>query len=161
MMHTIASRQIEVDAQPLHDLMVVSIDGMSMLIPREDIKTFESVHDIDTQEPNKNSIGWLRYLGIKMPVYAFTNDFEIITTSSTKKPICVLLNRVDIGLLCDEIKTLACSSVEISPLPECMEVSGTPVESFCLYKNENGNDNKIGMLYRSESIKRYIDKVSF
>ena len=155
MMQASLKQDVVINSNTLSDVMVISIDDNDLLVPREDIQTFESIHDLDIHEPVKQSIGWVRYQNTKWPVYSVSRDFDLQTDNTERKPICVLLNRVDIGLLCDEIKALPCSSVELLPLPDCMVVSGSPVDSFCSYKYQE--QNRIGMLYTSESIKHYID----
>ena len=56
----------------LSDLMVMTVDGMRMLVPQKEIDTFESIHDLNTKDALRNSIGWVKSHGKELPVYSFT-----------------------------------------------------------------------------------------
>ena len=147
--------QLNSNVGAVQELMVVTIDSFNMLVPREDIKTFESIHDLETGDLCKNSIGWMRYLGSKLPVYCFTGDFEMSNYLLENRPICVVLNKVNLAFMCSDIKLLNTPVESILPLPDCMAHSASPVHGFCLSQGDRINNK--GMYCNSESINRFIE----
>lgn len=141
--------------QAIGKLMMVTVDGTRMLFPGDDIKTFGSVHDLETGELCTNSIGWIRHAGNRIPVYCFSETFDISTYLLENRSICVVLGDSDIAFMCSDIKTLDHSVDRILPLPGCMASSGTPVEGFCLYRVDN--QDRTHMLCSADSIKKFID----
>lgn len=136
-------------------LMMVTVDGTRMMFPGDDIKTFGSVHDLETGDLCTNSIGWIRHAGSKIPVYCFSEQFDITPYLLENRSICVVLGDSDVAFMCSDIKTLDHPVERMLPLPECMSSSGTPVEGFCLYRVNN--EIRTNMLCSSGSIKRFID----
>jgi len=141
--------------QPLARMMVVTVDGFNMVVPGEDISTFGSVHDLETGDLGKNTIGWIRVAGSRYPVYCFSEDFEMSTYLLENRSICVVLKKSDLAFMCSDIKTFDYPVENILPLPRCMAHSATPVEGFCLYLD--GNDPDTRMLCSARSIKKFID----
>jgi hypothetical protein len=143
-------------AQPVTGkLMMVTVDGTRMMFRGDEIKTFGSVHDLETGDLCTNSIGWIRHVGSKIPVYCFTEAFDISTYLLENRSICVVLGDADVAFMCSDIKTLDYPVERILPLPECMASSGTPVEGFGLYRA--GNEVRTHMLCSARSIKNFID----
>ena len=149
------SHPSEVRASSREAFMMVSIDDYNILVPGQDIVTFESVHDMETADLGRHSVGWMRHSGNKLPVYCFTRDFEISGYLLEKRSICVLLNGVDLAFLCSDIKAMEIGIDSILPLPDCMKKSGTPVDGFCTYKQEN--ISKTTLICSAKSIKKFID----
>ena len=157
------STQLSLNTQSLQsdgrsNLMVVSIDDFNMYLSRDDIQAFESIHELDTGDICTGSIGWVKYLGDKIPVYCFTRDFDISAYRLENRSICVILDKVNIAFMCSDIRVMSHNVENIVPLPQCMSVSSTPVEAFCLYKYDN--TIRTAMLCSSKSIQKYIGLAS-
>ena len=136
--------------------MVVSIDQVNIVVPGQDVSTFESVHDLETSDLSHNSIGWVRYSGNRIPVYCFTDTFDMSDYLLENRSICVVLNDSDIAFMCSEIRALEYTVDQILPLPDCMANSATPVEAFCLYKRDN--ETRTAMLCGARSIRKFIER---
>ena len=146
---------VEVEESTVYkNLMAMTIDDMQMLVPQKEIDTFESVHDLNTKDTLKNSIGWVQSHGKEIPVYGFTKEFEIDKTLLSGKTICVILDRVNIAIMCNDIKVMADRDLKIVPLPDSMLDSKTPVTSLCLYTVDG--EEELGLLFDAKSISRYV-----
>ena len=138
------------------EFMQLTLGSAEMLLPQKEIKTFESVQEIDKNQPGTNSLGWISYMGDKIPVYSFDENLEVIRKNESKNAICVILNHMDIAILCDDIKVFNQIIMSRLDLPLCMSRSHTPVGSFCLYST--GDNVKLGMVYSAKSLKNYVSK---
>ncbi|MCW9015182.1 MAG: hypothetical protein OQL06_15550 [Gammaproteobacteria bacterium] len=138
------------------NLMVITIDNNCYYIPQKDIFSFESVQDLDVEEKLTNSVGRISIVKEKIPVYCFSGDLELLDRPTDNIKICVLLNKINIALLCDDIRVANVINIKIVEMAECMKSNNSPVDSFCLLEGDNSIAS-LGILIRSLSIKNYIN----
>jgi len=155
MMQQIAEDIIQHDENSVDNIMIVSLDNTDMLIPQSDIQTFEDIHQLDTQDLCINSIGWINCSGNKLPVYCFSNEFDLQQALPENRSICVILKKVNVAIMCSDIKVLNYYDLTLVPLPDCMSGSRTPVDSFCFYRHVDVK--QLGMLFSANSLKDYIE----
>lgn len=140
------------------NLMMLSLDGINLFIPKDSIKTHENIHGLDVNKRCKNSAGWLNHLNSKIPVYCFNKDFDPMLNIPNDRSTCVILNKGDLAIMCSDIKVLPYPVLDILSLPDCMVDSGTPVDAFCLY--QHAGEVVLGMIFTASSLIGYINRIN-
>lgn len=138
--------------------MSLSLGNIKLLAIQPSIISIDSIQDIDCETPSKRSVGWIHLDNHKLPVYSFTERLELEQTITNNKKICAILKDEEsyISLMCLEATPFKHQIVKLTPLPECMQASPSPVDSLCLYKNANKSD--IGIIISTRSIVKYINE---
>lgn len=122
------------------------------LIPQGEVIALEPAVDIDLSETDDESIGVISYKNKRLPVYNFTQNFEVSQTFPESRRICVCLHQEDIqfGILCDEVDTVQDLDFTIAMIPECMQTESCPVHNLAVY------GNKVMNIISTESISRLL-----
>lgn len=136
-------------------LMTVSVDDVVLLMPGQYVKACQAASDIDTGDPVRYSVGWIRHEHSRLPVYGFNQNFELITKIGERRNLCLILADVDIAILCTDIKPAMLTVDSIHDLPECMTVSGTPVKAVCVCSHDRLIYTRL--LISPQSIRRFVD----
>ena len=107
----------------------ISIGNTNLLIQQSDIISITSSKDADYSSPSNNSVGWLYYDNIKMPLYSLNEHLAIERSITNNKNVCVVLNSSNsyISLLCNDAIEFKYNIEKIDTLPECMSAAGSPI----------------------------------
>jgi hypothetical protein len=136
----------------------LSLGDVKLLVLRSDIISLESMQDIDYEKPSQNSIGWLIYENQKIPVYYFTEQLGIECSISVNKNVCAVLKGEGcyISVMCLEAKPFKQIIIKTNQLPECMQSVPSPIDTLCLYQNNNKRD--INFIISATSLVKYINE---
>ncbi len=142
------------DDQPQY--MAVSLGRKKFLVEQSSIAAIEALSDVDRSNPSDNTVGWLLYNNIKLPVYSFTDQFDVEESVSDNKAICVVLKHQEpcAAMMCTEATPVKHFLHRIQPLPECIKASPTPIESLCLYKT--GDQSIVNFVISAKSLVDYV-----
>jgi hypothetical protein len=82
---------------------LVTISGMRLVLPQVEIRALEAASDVDTQDPDSFSVGWIQYLQQRWPTYCLSPDLTLLTEVPKERRACILLaSGADyVGILCD------------------------------------------------------------
>lgn len=155
-MNQLAHQSLYIKGGPVAELMQLSFGSRSLLMARDQIRIFHSNYDIQQNEAGTGSVGWIQSGTMRLPVYSFTDEFTLSDKIRQEQSICVVVERVDIAFMCDEIKVMDGSLKKIVALPACIAVSATPIENICLYHKDN--QLVTGLLCSADSIKKCISR---
>ena len=118
-------------------IAALSIESLRLLLPHHQIRTLEPVSDIEKSQKPNAEIGWIVTEGAKIPVYCLSRDLAILDMIPHERRIAALLaaDAGAIGILCDDLKIIAGKECTAHPLPDCMEVSGTPITGLVIHND--------------------------
>lgn len=135
-------------------VVVLTIGRLNLVFPQREIRTLEPVLDLDAGE-FALSIGDIVLDEGNWPIFALTEDLELVARPPEKGRVCVLMShdRWRFGLLCDKVANAPASNIRAQPLPECMHVQGSVVHSLSVA------DGKIMSLTHAESVWRYLQRL--
>ena len=146
-----------VQAQPIVDIdqlyALLSLHHHALLLPQGDIRTLESVLDMNLGGQLANSVGWLPFEGDRWPVYGLDEGLNPCSGLPETQRLCALLSVESgyFGLLCQNIATLPGSAVRIRPLPTAMIKSGSPLRGLALY------GDRVGLVSSAEALATFLD----
>ncbi|HEY6096371.1 MAG TPA: chemotaxis protein CheW [Gallionellaceae bacterium] len=108
---------------------VLKIDGLDLLIQQRDIRTLESVSDVDRSAPGKGSVGWISFAQQRWPVFCVSSRLDLQLEIPPARGTCVLLALEDgyAGVLCDDVTILRQVSGRLHELPVAMRRHDTPI----------------------------------
>lgn len=108
---------------------LLKIAGLNLLLPQSDIRTVESVADIDTTEPELCSAGWINYAQKRWPVYCLSEDLGLLSQVSSSRRACVMVAVGDdhIGILSDDVIIMRQLPERQYELPVPMRLPGSPL----------------------------------
>lgn len=138
-------------------VIAVSLGSARLLTLKENILSLKSYHDLDLNNPTNDSHGWINHGGHRIPVYSLSGNLDLKVYTPGYKTLCLILNKSDayIGIMCEEIHALDYAIVKFEPLPKCMKINPSPIESLCIYKDEKNHSN-LGMIITAESLLNYV-----
>jgi chemotaxis signal transduction protein len=121
-----------------HKVVVLSIDGLKLVLPQGDIRTVESIVDMHTNDPPANGAGWINYLGQLWPVYCLSGELSFLSYAPVSRRACVMLalSKGYLGLLCDDAQVLANFIQQSFAMPASMQLSESPIAA--LVNDDNG-----------------------
>src|SRR5687767_10550045 len=102
-----------------HSYALLTIEQRLLLLPQSEVRTLESVLDIQVEHPPVHGVGWLSFEHQAWPVYGMDTAFNPLSEVPANQRICVLLTLVGgyFGLLCSDVTTVQGSAVDFRPLP--------------------------------------------
>lgn len=127
---------------PSASVVALSIDGFTLLLPQQELQTFESVADVETDHCENNEVGCIEIAEVKYPVYCISQDFLLLHAIPDERRIAVFLasGKDMAGILCDELKIVSNKALSAYPMPGCMSIPGVPFTGLAIY-----NDTVCGM----------------
>jgi len=115
---------------------LLSIDGLSLLIPRHEIRSLVLVDDIHVAiETEENAMGHIAFENRDWPVFSLSRQLIPLHSITEASRICVILH-IDnkyIGLLCDQIQNI--EQQQVQGLRACMHTTDTPILGLLIYEN--------------------------
>lgn len=142
--------------EPLRDIseqvVVLSAGRLSLVFPQREIRTLEPVLDLESGE-HSLSIGDIVLDEGTWPIFALTEDLELLASAPEKGRVCVLMSHENwrFGLLCDKVANAPAQDMTPQPLPECMRQPATVVHGLSVVGNQ------VMCLTRAEAMWRYLD----
>jgi len=139
--------------------MSLSLGNIELLALQSSVISIDGIQDIDYEEPSIKSVGWVNFDNHRIPVYSFTERFDLEQSiSNNNKKICAVLKDEDIfiSLMCLEATSFRQQIVKLTSLPECMQAQPSPIDSLCLCRNDNKSD--VGFIITTKSIVKYINQ---
>jgi hypothetical protein len=131
----LSHHKADVLGAPSHALL--HIDGMKLLLKQSDIRGLGGVSEIDRCEPPPTGAGWINFQHVCRPVYSLSKELAMLSAWPQSRRVCVLLLHGSdfFGVLADEMEILAQQPITSSPLPDCMKLPGTPIESITTFRD--------------------------
>lgn len=118
------------DSTTIPTAALVTIGGVRLVLPQSEIRALEAASDVDRQEPESSSVGWIQYLQQRWPAYCLSSDLTLLTKVPNERRACILLaTGADyVGVLCDEVRIARQNELgQQHELPPAMHLSDTPV----------------------------------
>lgn len=114
---------------------VLKIDALDLLIQQGEIRTLESVSDVDSADPDKNSVGWISFAQQRWPVYCLSSQLDLQISVPVPRRTCALLalEQGYLGVLCDDVTIIKQVSGQLHELPVAMRRSDTPIHGVIAY----------------------------
>lgn len=114
---------------------LLKIDALDLLIQQSEIRTLESVSDVDSGDPDKGSVGWIRFAQQRWPVFCLSSRLDLQLDIPATRGTCVLLALQNgyAGLLCDDVTILKQVSERLYELPVAMRRRDTPIRGVVAY----------------------------
>ena len=138
----LVSSQIQTDQEGrcFPQYTALSFGGLDLLVNQSEVLSIESCNNIDREYPLSGALGWLTVENAKIPVYSLSDQLAVETTISESKTICAILKDENscISLLCTDTGSFKQPIVKMLPMPQCMQLVSSPIESLCLCKNKAG-----------------------
>ena len=132
----ISKHEDSVQVSALQAYALLSIDGLRLLIPRNEIRSLVSVDDIHVAvEAEENAMGHIVFENGDWPVFSLSRQLSPLHRITDASRICVILH-IDndyMGLLCDQIQNI--EQQQIQGLRACMSTSDSPISGLLIYEN--------------------------
>jgi len=111
---------------------VLSIDGLNLLLPQQDIHTVEPVLDLEPATSEGVQVGWISRDQERWPVYCLSADLEPMRELPIERRVCVILDHDELGfgLACEQMTTLQQAHLSFFAVPECMRMPGSPLRAL-------------------------------
>ncbi len=135
----------------------VTIAGMRLVLSQSEIRALEAASDVDRQEPEQFSVGWIQYLQQRWPTYCLSSELSLLTTIPKERRACILLasGSDHIGILCDEVRIARHNELEQQhELPPVMHLADTPILSLV-----GLNENDVGCLTDAKQLMTHITRL--
>lgn len=119
------------DLQAIPSFAVLTLGGRKWLLPQAEIRTLESILDIDREVRIPHSVGAVAFGKEWWPVYCLSGELQILPQLPDDRRACPLLsNGADrFGLICERVDGLA-KPPRLFALPACMRLPGSPIQAL-------------------------------
>lgn len=123
-------------AMPENKVVVLSIDKLRLIVPQTDIRTVESISDVDAADKMPKSAGWISYLGQAWPVICISDELAPLDEVPAPRRACVMLayEGAYFGLLCDDARVLVNFSRQSFAVPAVMRAHASPLTGLIEYE---------------------------
>lgn len=111
---------------------LLSIDGLSLLLPQQDIHTVEPVLDLEPATNGGVHVGWISRDQERWPVHCLSADLELMRELPIERRVCVILDHdgLGFGLACEQMTSLQQAHLSFFAVPECMRMPGSPLRAL-------------------------------
>lgn len=135
---------------------LLKIDSLNLLLPQADIRTLESVSDMDTANPLWKSTGWISVRQQRWPVYCLSDELELLHEVPPGRRACAMIAGESgyLGLLCDDVSIIKDFKSDSFELPAAMRLPDTPVLQIAQL------DHGIACISNAQHLSAYIAKIS-
>lgn len=113
---------------------LLSIDSAMLLMPSREIRTLETILDLETARPPLHGVGWIAGEKDRWPVYCLSGELERMVVPGPHRRVCAVLQADDqrFGLLCDTVSLVGQHQVPRQPLPSAMARDDSPVLALAM-----------------------------
>lgn len=134
---------------------LLKINGLNLLLPQSEIRTLESVSDMDSASPVLHSAGWITYSHKRWPVYCLSEDLSLMAKVPVERRACAMLAMGSgyIGVMCDDMIILKDFTPPRHELPDAMRLPQTPIEYLVSY------DQRIACVSSANRLTAYIEQL--
>ena len=103
-----------------------------LALPQPALRTLEPAADVDPFEPPPGGVGWIASGAGRWQVFALDDDLRPTQTLLSGRRICALLGTGNglLGLLCDDLQTVAQAEAQVHALPPAMGLPGSPLRGI-------------------------------
>ncbi|MGV8933171.1 MAG: hypothetical protein ACOH1I_01000 [Gallionellaceae bacterium] len=117
---------------------LLKINGVNLLLPQSEIRSLESVTDVDVIAPALHSTGWITYLHKRWPVYCLSEKLTLLTNMEKETRACALIamGAGYIGIMCNDMIVLKNFTAQRYDLPVAMRLPDSPVLYLVQYEQE-------------------------
>ena len=114
---------------------LIKIDGLNMLLPQGEIRTLESIAELDTAAPALHSAGWVVYAQKRWPVYCLSEELSLMSLVPAERRACAIMamGAGYIGILCDDMTILNDFIAQRHEVPVAMRLADTPILHLVAY----------------------------
>ena len=116
----------------------LQIDHLCLLLPQAQVAATESAANLRPNIfPHQHSLGLIPHAGYSWPIYCLDYNLVLTIDPPEQRQHCVLLTHGQerIGILCDQIMTIAHGELTISPVPKCMRTDQLLFHSLAVYED--------------------------
>jgi len=115
---------------------LLKIKGLNLLLPQGEVRTLESVKDVDTAAPALHSTGWVAYVQKRWPVYCLSEELTLLKEMPAERRACAMMamGAGYIGILCDDMIVLKDFAAQRYELPVAMKLPDTPILHLVAYE---------------------------
>ncbi|MDP3653646.1 MAG: hypothetical protein Q8R67_18400 [Rhodoferax sp.] len=116
----------------MRNAVLLKIGGMRLVLAQADVRSLESVMDIDPADCPQGSVGWAPYAGQRWPAYCLGEGLLLLEPIPAARRVCALLALPQgyLGVLCDEARTLVDFQEASFEIPACMYVAQSPISGL-------------------------------
>lgn len=113
----------------MKNAVILKINALRLVLAQADVRSLESVMDIDPADSPQGGVGWVPYAGQCWPAYCLGEGLQLLARIPVARRVCVLLvlPRGYLGVLCDEVRTLVDFHEASFEIPACMQVAQSPI----------------------------------
>ena len=117
---------------------LIKIDGLNLLLPQGEIRTLESIAELDTAAPALRSAGWIVYAQKHWPVYCLSEELSLMSLVPAERRACAILAMGSgyIGILCDDMIILNDFTAQRHELPISMRLADSPILHLVAYEQD-------------------------
>ncbi len=108
---------------------VLKIDGLELLFRQNDVRAMESASNVDRNDPQVESVGWISYMRQRWPVYCLSDQLDLSSRVPPTRRTCALLALESgyVGMLCDDATIVRRSTQQYHEVPAAMKNADTPI----------------------------------
>ena len=110
----------------------LSLDGLNLLLPQEDVRSVEPVLDVEPTTSQRTAGNWVDQEQKHWSVYCLTADLTPMGDLPVERRVCVILDHeaVRFGLSVEQVITLQQAQLSFFSLPHCMRLPGSPIRAL-------------------------------
>lgn len=144
------------DASTQAGAAVLKIGTLELMIRQGEMRTLEAASNMDDNDPEEMSVGWINYAQQRWPVYCLSSQLELLSSIPVERRACALmaLEKGFIGVLCDDVVLLKQVSGQVYELPLIMRRADTPINGVVPY------NQGIACISEANNLARYIRQKS-
>jgi len=118
------------------DFVRVTLGKTRILFPDREVMSIEPMPDIHQPEKSNGNF-YVTRNDVKIPVYVFDEDLQLVSASDDRHEFCVFLedNQDRIGIFCDEAGKVTLRDIIRHDLPDCMLSPNAAIQYIALSNN--------------------------
>lgn len=127
-------RSILQQGQQGRQMVLLKIGQTQLLLAQDQVRAVESLLDLQVQQAQPGSVGWVAFGGQRWPAFALDHELYLQTALAESSRACVLLQHGTaqrlLALVCDEVQVLAQFTAGLHALPDAMCVLQSPLQAL-------------------------------
>lgn len=134
---------------------LLKINGLNLLLPQGEIRSLESVTDVDETAPALLSAGWITFLQKRWPVYCLSEKLTLLAHMPLESRACALvaMGAGYIGIMCNDMIVLKNFTAQRYDLPVAMRLPDSPVLYLVQYEQD------IACVSKASRLTAYIEQL--
>lgn len=140
--------------------VLVIIGELYLLIPQEEVRSVEVIHDLHVVQSNDGVVGWFTQGEQEIPVLCLSENLQLQTEIPQTHGYFIVLNLPEamraemptVGLTCHEsdILNIHQTNLDFQPLPPIMKLANAPISQLVLY------EERIALMCHSVDIVNFL-----